>query len=141
MQSTLAIDLKPEIGLLIRLAIYKLGVMDPATRASPGAKLQNLRLVSARDPKGKRESPSQLLTNVLMLSVNHRTLILHFLLHTPLFPSYVITRLRLLALSRQWPDLPRHTLRRKVWTLIERLESFGRLWETVGWGWFLYDGR
>jgi hypothetical protein len=47
-QSSWSHDLKPEVALVLKLVIFRYGVLDPAIRASPGAKLQNLKLVSGR---------------------------------------------------------------------------------------------
>jgi peroxin-2 len=61
--------------------------------------------------------------------------------HPPLLPNYLLSRLRTFALSRQWPDLPSHDRRRKLWNWIVRAENVSRVWELAGWLWFLWDGR
>lgn len=38
-------DFKPEIELVIKLVIFRLGICDSLSRSSPGAKLQNLKLI------------------------------------------------------------------------------------------------
>ncbi|GMK54333.1 hypothetical protein CspeluHIS016_0109190 [Cutaneotrichosporon spelunceum] len=115
-------DAKPEIELVMKLAVFAVGVLGPST-ASPGHALSNLRLAS----KGTRPSRNKLL--------------LYILLHPPLIPRYLLTRARVTALSRQWPDLPAHDIRRKLWRLLTRIEAFAQAWELAGWGWFLLDGR
>ncbi|RSH87381.1 peroxisome assembly protein (Peroxin-2) [Saitozyma podzolica] len=119
-------DLKPEVALVLKLVIFRYGVLDPTIRASPGAKLQNLKLVS-----GRHTSPPSLRKRIL----------LYLLLHPPIFPTYVLTRLRQHALSSQWPDLPAHDWRRNAWRAIVRAENAARAWELLGWGWFLWDGQ
>lgn len=74
-------------------------------------------------------------------AVPRRLLLLYLLLHPPIFPSYLLARLRSYALSRQWPDLPPHDWRRKAWRTIIMLENAARAWELLGWGWFLWDGQ
>lgn len=68
-------------------------------------------------------------------------LLLYILLHPPLIPRYLLKRARATALSRQWPDLPSHDIRRKLWKLLVRIETIAQAWELAGWGWFLWDGQ
>ncbi|WVR07023.1 hypothetical protein IAU60_004062 [Kwoniella sp. DSM 27419] len=124
LKSILSITVKPELELVIKLLLFRYGVWDASIRSSPGAKLQNLKLVSDRSK-----------------SISRRTLLLYLLLHPPVFPTYLITRIRQYALSKQWPDLPNHDWRKKAWKVLGRIENAARAWELAGWGWFLYDGR
>ena len=66
---------------------------------------------------------------------------LFLLLHPPIFPSYILTRLREYGLSNQWPDAVPGSWQRAVWNGITRLENFARLWELGGWIALLWDGR
>ncbi|ORY34007.1 Pex12 amino terminal region-domain-containing protein [Naematelia encephala] len=120
-QSSLGHDIKPEIALVLKLVVFRFSILDPSTRASPGAKLQNLKLAATRSSR--------------------RIWLLYLLLHPPIFPSYLLTRLRQHALSSQWPDLPAHDWRRKAWKAVIRAETAAKAWELAGWGWFLWDGR
>ncbi|TXT07105.1 hypothetical protein VHUM_03275 [Vanrija humicola] len=113
-------DFKPEIELVLKAAVFAAGVLS-AQAASPGAALQNLRLASSRG------------------ATTRSVLILYILLNPSLLPSYLLSRARRTALSRQWPDLPAHDPRRKAWTLLARIENLARAWELAGWGLFLYD--
>ncbi|CAD6572738.1 MAG: peroxisome assembly protein (Peroxin-2) [Tremellales sp. Tagirdzhanova-0007] len=122
----ISLDLKPEITFVLNLVIFHYGIFDPFTQASPGAKMQNLKIASSTQPSYR---PSR------------RKLLLYLLLHPPIFPTYILTRLRHYALSRQWPDLPPHEWRRKAWKALVSVENAGRVWELAGWGWFLWDGR
>ncbi|WOO85885.1 Peroxisome biogenesis factor 2 [Vanrija pseudolonga] len=120
---SLAPDFKPEIELVLKAAVFAAGVLS-SSAASPGAALQNLRLASSRGSSGK---PTRSI------------LVLYILLNPSLLPSYLLSRARTTALSRQWPDLPAHDPRRKAWTLLVRIENLARAWELAGWGLFLYD--
>ncbi|KAK8864373.1 hypothetical protein IAR55_001621 [Kwoniella newhampshirensis] len=123
-KSSLSMSLKPEMELVIKLLILRYGIWDPLILSSPGAKLQNLKLTSSHS-----RHPSK------------RILLLYLLLHPPIFPTYLFGRIRIHALSRQWPDLPNHDWRKKAWKLLGRVEAAARIWEAIGWGWFLWDGR
>ncbi|WVQ82355.1 hypothetical protein IAT38_004483 [Cryptococcus sp. DSM 104549] len=127
-RSSVSVDLKPEVELAIKLLIFRFGVWDPSSRSSPGAKLQNLKLISSRSSTNS-SSPTR------------QTLLLYLLLHPPIFPSYLLKRIRQHALSQQWPDLPNHDWRKKAWRALGRVETAARVWEVAGWGWFLVDGR
>jgi peroxin-2 len=63
------------------------------------------------------------------------------LLHPPIFPTYLLARLREYGLSNQWPDLPESDWRRSAWKGIIRMENFARLWELGGWAMLLWDGK
>ncbi|EIW70622.1 hypothetical protein TREMEDRAFT_68135 [Tremella mesenterica DSM 1558] len=117
-------DLKPEIALVLKLVIFRYGIFSDFT--SPGSKLQNLRLASSCTRTGK---PTK------------RTLLLYLLLHPPIFPTYLLTRLRQYALSKRWPDRPSDDWRRRAWRMLVRVENIARAWELLGWGMFLWDGR
>ncbi|KAK4688705.1 peroxin-2, partial [Tremellales sp. Uapishka_1] len=123
-QSSFTLDIKPEIGLVLKLLILNYGLF--ATQSTPGTRLQNLKYVNAASPSSR---------------LSRRQLLLYLLLHPPLFPSYLLTRLRRHALSRQWPDLPPHEWRRKAWDLLVRVENAAKMWELAGWLGFLWDGK
>ncbi|WWD17329.1 hypothetical protein CI109_101769 [Kwoniella shandongensis] len=123
-KSTFSMDMKPEVELVIKLLIFKYGIWDPLILSSPGARLQNLKLTSSRSSLPSR--------NILLL---------YLLLHPPIFPTYLMERIRKHAFSQQWPDLPNHDWRKKAWRVMGRVEAASRVWEAVGWGWFLWDGR
>jgi peroxin-2 len=72
---------------------------------------------------------------------SRRKLLLFLLLHPPIFPSYILTRLREYGLSNQWPDLPSDNWRRKAWRVVVWMENFARVWELGGWGMLLWDAR
>jgi peroxin-2 len=126
---------------VLKLLIFRYGVLDPAVRASPAAKLQNLRLTSSRAGLLSSELPHLRKVDQSDFVAPRTKLLFYLLLHPPIFPTYVLTRLRQHALSRQWPDLPAHDWRRKAWKALVRVEDAARAWELLGWGWFLWDGR
>jgi peroxin-2 len=72
---------------------------------------------------------------------SRRKLLLFLLLHPPIFPSYILSRLREYGLSNQWPDLPSDNWRRKAWRVVVWMENLARIWELGGWGMLLWDGR
>jgi len=72
---------------------------------------------------------------------SRRKLLLFLLLHPPIFPSYILARLREYGLSNQWPDLPSDNWRRKAWRVVVWMENLARIWELGGWGMLLWDGR
>jgi hypothetical protein len=72
---------------------------------------------------------------------SRRKLLLFLLLHPPIFPSYILARLREYGLSNQWPDLPFDNWRRKAWRVVVWMENVARVWELGGWGMLLWDGR
>ncbi|WVQ72574.1 hypothetical protein IAR50_002132 [Cryptococcus sp. DSM 104548] len=125
-RSSISWDLKPELELVIKLVVFRFGVWDPLSRSSPGAKLQNLKLVSEPRPR---------------LKSTRNALLLYLLLHPPIFPSYILKRIRQHALSQQWPDLPQHDWRFKAWKCIGRVELAANIWAAVGWSMFLWDGK
>ncbi|WWC70228.1 uncharacterized protein I206_104178 [Kwoniella pini CBS 10737] len=114
---------RPEIELLIQLIIFKFGIWS-SINASPGLKMQNMKLISSKT-----------------INPTKKILILYLLLHPPIFPRYFLNRIREYALSKQWSDLPNYDLRKKAWRLIGRLENLSRIWELIGWLGFLYDGK
>ncbi|ORX36661.1 Pex12 amino terminal region-domain-containing protein [Kockovaella imperatae] len=120
--SNLSFDLKPEINLALKLIIFKHGIWT--SLSSPGSDMVNIRLSSAKHGRPSR-----------------RILLLYLLLSPPIFPTYLLTRFREYALSKQWPDLPRRDLRKRIWSLITKLEVASKAWELVGWIWFLIDPR
>ncbi|ODN79814.1 hypothetical protein L202_03711 [Cryptococcus amylolentus CBS 6039] len=125
-RSSMSWDLKPELELVIKLVVFRFGVWDPLSRSSPGAKLQNLKLVL--DPRSRLKS-------------TRNALLLYLILHPPLFLSYILKRIRQHALSQQWPDLPQHDWRLKCWKAIGRVESVANMWAAVSWAMFLWDGK
>lgn len=76
-----------------------------------------------------------------MDAASRRRLLLFLLLHPPIFPSYILGRLRDHGLSKQWPDAPPGDWRRYAWKGITRLENLARIWELGGWLMLLWDGR
>lgn len=58
-----------------------------------------------------------------------------------LFPRWLFERFRRFALSRSWPDLPRRSWRRRLWSIMGRLEDLGKVGELAGLVWFLWDGQ
>ncbi|WVQ67696.1 uncharacterized protein L199_005900 [Kwoniella botswanensis] len=122
-KSSFSDGFKPELELVIRLVIFKYGIWS-SIRASPGAKLQNLQMISDRT-----SNPTK------------RLLLLYLLLHPPIFPCYLINRLKNYGLSNQWSDLPNHDYRKKFWKVLGRLESISKIWELIGWLGFLWDGK
>jgi peroxin-2 len=74
-------------------------------------------------------------------TVSRKSLLLYFLLSPAFLPSYLITRLKMHALSSSYPDYPRESIQRRWWALLDQLESFGRWFELAGWITFLYDGK
>ncbi|WVW83886.1 hypothetical protein I302_105908 [Kwoniella bestiolae CBS 10118] len=122
-KSTISDGLKPELELVIKLAMFRYGIWSQL-RASPGAKLQNLKMIS-----DKSNNPTK------------RILLLYLLLHPPVFPRYLINRVKNYALSNQWSDLPNYDYRKKIWKILGRLESISRIWELGGWLAFLWDGK
>ncbi|WRT66339.1 uncharacterized protein IL334_003294 [Kwoniella shivajii] len=126
-KSSFSNGFKPELELLIKLIIFRYGIWNYKINASPGSKLQNLKLISSRS--SRTNHPTK------------RILLLYLLLHPPIFPNYVLTRIREHALSNRWPDLPNHDFRQKVWKVIGKLENTSRIWELLGWIGFLFDGK
>ncbi|WWC61850.1 uncharacterized protein I303_104435 [Kwoniella dejecticola CBS 10117] len=118
-----SMGLRPELELVIQLIIFRFGIWS-SINASPGLKMQNMKMISS-----KTGNPTR------------KILLLYLLLHPPMFPKYFIKRIREYALSKQWSDLPNHDTRKKVWKAIGRLENLSRIWELVGWLSFLYDGK
>ncbi|WVO22225.1 uncharacterized protein IAS62_003555 [Cryptococcus decagattii] len=125
-KSRVSWDFKPEIELVIKLVIFRLGIWDSLSRSSPGAKLQNLKLI--HHPQ-------------VGIKTIRSALFLYLLLHPPIFPSYIIKRVRQHALSKQWPDLPNHDWRKKAWKALGRIELASKIWEAFGWAGFLWDGK
>ncbi|OCF36856.1 peroxin-2 [Kwoniella heveanensis BCC8398] len=123
-KSTFSLGFKPELELLIKLVLFRYGVLNSLVRSSPGAKLQNLKLASSRASH-----------------ISRKALLLYLLLHPPIFPTYLLTRIKEYALSKQWPDLPNHDWRKKAWRVLGKVENGGRIWELISWVWFLFDGR
>ena len=72
---------------------------------------------------------------------SRRKLLFLLLLHPPIIPAYILTRLREYGLSNQWPDLPSGNWRRRAWRLVVLLENVARIWEIGGWGLLLWDGK
>lgn len=56
-QSNLGADLKPEIHLILKLVIFRLSFFG-LTQASPGAKLQNLKLIHEFADRGSAKGES-----------------------------------------------------------------------------------
>jgi peroxin-2 len=132
--------LKPEIGLAIKLIVFRYSFFGDST-ALPGARLQNLKLVNRY---GSRRKLSCYLVSRMLKAYNvasRRKLLLFLLLHPPIFPSYILTRLREYGLSNQWPDLPSSNWRRKAWRVVVWMENLARIWELGGWGMLIWDGR
>ncbi|WWC89355.1 uncharacterized protein L201_004277 [Kwoniella dendrophila CBS 6074] len=123
LKASFANGFKPELELVIKLIFFKCGIWSNI-RASPGSKLQNLKLISS-----KTNSPTK------------RILLLYLILHPPIFPNYIITRLREYSLSNQWSDLPNHDYRKTLWKLLNKLDNISRIWELLGWLGFLWDGK
>ncbi|WVQ99378.1 hypothetical protein IAU59_006511 [Kwoniella sp. CBS 9459] len=123
-KSSFSLGFKPELELLIKLVIFRFGIWKSLVRSSPGARLQNLKLASTRSSH-----------------IPRKILILYLLLHPPIFPTYLMTRIREYALSKQWPDLPSHDWRKKVWKILGKVENAGRVWELISWICFLFDRR
>ncbi|WVO16277.1 hypothetical protein L204_103952 [Cryptococcus depauperatus] len=119
-------DLKLEVQLIIKFVIFRYGVLDPVVRSSPGASLQNLKLVSS--PRSRLKS-------------EHTKLLIYLCLHPSILPSYVFQRVKQHALSKQWPELPNHDRRKQAWNVLGRMELAAKLWEAAGWLCFLYDSR
>ncbi|OWZ81197.1 peroxin-2 [Cryptococcus neoformans Bt85] len=119
-------DFKPEIELVIKLVIFRLGICDSLSRSSPGAKLQNLKLIHHSQ---------------LGIETIRSALLLYLLFHPPIFPSYLLKRIRQHALSKQWPDFPNHDWRKKAWKALGRVELASKIWEAFGWAGFLWDGK
>ncbi|KAJ9126452.1 hypothetical protein QFC24_002195 [Naganishia onofrii] len=114
----------PEVALILKLLLYRLGVWSVQDRATPGLKLQNLRYAYGRD----RNVP-----------IPTKSLYLLPLLST--IPSYVVSRLHMQALSSSFPEYPRGSLQRRWWLLLERFLAVGRFVELCGFLTFLWDGK
>ncbi|KZP00013.1 hypothetical protein CALVIDRAFT_595441 [Calocera viscosa TUFC12733] len=111
-----------ELGLLIRLILYKFSIWDNA--ASYGASLQGLKLADTRAPG----SP-----------IRRKKLLLHALLTLGI--PYLHARIRGYALSRAWPDAPSTDRRRRAWAWLTSAENAHAVLGLAGFVAFLWDGR
>ncbi|TFK43407.1 Pex12 amino terminal region-domain-containing protein [Crucibulum laeve] len=125
--ASLKAKFEPELSLLIQLVLYKLSVWN--TGASYGAKLQDLRYIV----------PSWSAGSLTPSGLPRRTLLLHGTI-TLLFP-YLHTRIRSHALSHAWPDAPSSDRRRKLWNLLNSLESIHTVAALLSFVAFLWNGR
>ncbi|GHJ89617.1 hypothetical protein NliqN6_6019 [Naganishia liquefaciens] len=114
----------PEIALVLKLLLYRMGVWNVSERATPGLKLQNLRYAYGRDRS---------------LPIPRSSLYLLPLLTT--IPSYLVSRLHMNALSASFPEYPRGSLQRRWWLLLERFLAIGKFVELSGFLAFLWDGK
>ncbi|EJU06432.1 hypothetical protein DACRYDRAFT_113142 [Dacryopinax primogenitus] len=117
-----------ELGLLIRLILYKLSIWDNA--ASYGAQLQGLKLVDAHAISTSNAGPGE---------IRRQKLFLHALL--TLGVPYLHARIRGYALSRAWPDRPRTDQRRLAWACLTSAENAHAVLGLAGFVTFLWDGR
>ncbi|KAJ9099905.1 hypothetical protein QFC21_003910 [Naganishia friedmannii] len=138
----------PEVALVLKLLLYRLGVWSVQDRATPGLKLQNLRYAYGRDRNvtSEEELPCDAPSHTTMLTchlynptVPTRSLYLLPLLST--IPSYVVSRLHMQALSSSFPEYPRGSLQRRWWLLLERFLAVGKFVELCGFLTFLWDGK
>ncbi|KAL7421828.1 peroxisome assembly protein (Peroxin-2) [Cryptotrichosporon argae] len=116
------LDLKPELDLLLKLFVFRFGVLGKG--ASPGAAMQNLKLVTSSGQAPRR-----------------RRLALYVLLYPPGVPAYLLARARRYALARRWPDLPVADARHRFYTALDALETASKGCELLGWLAFLWDAR
>ncbi|CED83204.1 Predicted E3 ubiquitin ligase [Phaffia rhodozyma] len=125
--SSYKLTFQPELYLLISLITYKYCMWDRLV--TPGSQLENLKYKPERWNGGSSKHRLRTL------------LLLHLFLSPQMFPRYILQRFKQYALSRSWPDLPRRSLRKRIWDGVNKLEDLGRAGELAGLLWFLYDGR
>ncbi len=136
----------PEIRLLLQLILYKLSIWN--TGASYGAKLQNLEYFAPHTTQLTVFARMWMFPILDVVSQHENfpasglpqdTLIRHASL-TLILP-YFHDRIRSYAISHSWPDAPSSDKRRKLWRLLNILESVCEALCLVNFIAFLRGGR